>query len=385
MSLRLSNARIVDALGERRGDVCIDGGRITEDMPCEETVDVGGLVLMPALIDMHCHLRDPGYPKKETMETGMRAAVAGGFGTLVAMANTMPVIRTPEQVMANQQRARALGLCTLIQAAAAGVELKDETPTDYAALSKVTRVLSNDGKTIFSDAFMRELLEASAQYGFIVSTHCQPERETVARDIRLLREVGGNLHIGHISTCETLDMIANAKAEGLKLSCEVTPHHLFGFDNEYKVNPPLRSKRDVRALIEGVKEGLIDCIGTDHAPHTPADKRAGMAGISNFDYALGIYFRVFYENGIPLCVLSRMGSLTPSGLLGTGCARIAPGQSADLVLLDPDAVWPIKLREMRSRSHNTPFAGRKVRGRVVCTILRGEAAYRAGENKDTEG
>ncbi len=385
MSVRLSNARVIDALGERRGDVCVDGGRIVADTPCAQTVDVGGLVLMPALIDMHCHLRDPGYPKKETMESGMRAAIAGGFGTLCAMANTLPVIRTPEQVMANQKKARALGLCTLVQAAAAGEGLNDETPTDYEALSKVTRVLSNDGKTIVSDAFMRALLEASARYGFIISTHCQPERAIVARDIKLLREVGGNLHVGHISTRETLDMIRNAKAEGLKLTCEVTPHHLFGFDNDYKVNPPLRTRADVKALIEGVRAGAIDCLGTDHAPHTAADKKAGMAGISNFDYALGVYIRVFLENGIPLSTLSRMGALAPAALLGTGCARIAPGQSADLMLLDVDASWKIGLRNMRSRSHNTPFAGRKVQGRVVCTLLRGEVAYRAGENFSTDG
>lgn len=384
MSLRLANARIVDAFGERRGDVCVDGGKITEDAPCDAVVDVGGMVVTPALVDMHCHLRDPGYPLKETMESGMRAAVAGGFGTLCAMANTLPVIRTPEQVMANEKKARALGLCTLVQAAAAGVDLKDETPTDYEALSKATRVISNDGKTIFSDAFMRRLLEASAQYGFIISTHCQPEREIVARDLKLLREVGGRLHIGHISARETLEMIENAKAEGLKLTCEVTPHHLFGFDNDYKVNPPLRHKEDVRALLDGVKRGAIDCLATDHAPHTPADKRAGMAGISNFDYALGIFTRVFLENDIPLATLSRMGAYTPSGLLGTGCARVVPGESADLLLFDPDVVWTIRKREMRSLSHNTPFAGRSVRGRVLAVMLRGEVVYRAGEKNGTD-
>ncbi|MDO5112246.1 MAG: dihydroorotase [Clostridia bacterium] len=385
MSLRLANARLIDCSGERQGDVCIDGGKIVSDMPCDETVDVGGLAVLPALIDIHCHLRDPGYPKKETMETGMRAAVAGGFGTLVAMANTLPVIRTPEQVMANQKKARDLGLCTLIQAAAAGMDLKDETPTDYEALSKVTRVISNDGKTIFSDDFMRNLLLASQKYGFIVSTHCQPEREIVARDIKLLREVGGRLHVGHISRRETLDMIRKAKQEGLGLTCEVTPHHLFGYDNDYKVNPPLRTKDDVKALIEGISEGVIDCVGTDHAPHTSADKKAGMAGISNFDYALGVYIRVFTDNGIPLSTLSRMGALTPAALLGTGCARITSGQSADLILVDPDAAWTIRTGEMRSRSHNTPFAGRKVKGRVLSTMLRGEVVYRAGENKEQDG
>lgn len=380
MRLRLTNARIVDADGVRTGSVFIENGMIVPDGgTAAETRDLGGLSLMPALIDLHTHLRDPGWPEKETMETGMRAAAAGGFGTLTAMANTSPVCSTPELVLANQRKAEKLGLCRLVQAAAAGENLGDETPTDRAALAGVTRVLTNDGKTIFSDAFMRGLLQDSETYGFLISTHCQPERATVARDLALLREVGGHLHVGHISCRETVDRIRAAKAEGLRVTCEVTPHHLFGWDSEYRVNPPLRTHDDVLALLEGVRDGTIDCLSTDHAPHTPLDKRNGMAGISNIDYALAVWMRVFHDGGIPLSRLSEMASKNPGSLLGVGAKRIASGEPADLIAVDPDAVWILREEDMRSRSHNTPFFGREVRGRVHMTMIGGRIVYDHGQ------
>ncbi len=377
MSLRLYNARLIDAAGERAESELFvdDAGRICAPCACESELDCKGLTLAPALIDLHTHLRDPGFPQKETMQTGMLAAVAGGFSTLVAMANTKPVMSTPALVEENLQKSRELGLCHLIQAAAAGENLESETPTDWAALARVTKVLSNDGKTITSEDFMRKLLLASAEHGFLISTHCQPERETVARDLRLLRETGGRLHIGHISRRETLDMIREAKASGLKLTCEVTPHHLFACDSEYRVNPPLRRREDVKALIEGARDGSIDCLSTDHAPHTPADKRAGMAGISNIDHALSIWLRVFYENGIPYARLFEMACATPARLLALNRGRLDIGYEADLILVDTEVKHPIRLREMRSHSHNTPFAGRMLRGRNALTMIGGNIVF----------
>lgn len=376
MITRFYNARLIDALDETpRGELYVENGRICAPCESDRAFDLRGKALMPALVDMHTHLRDPGYAQKETMESGMRAAIAGGYGALAAMANTNPVIRTPEQVLQNLKKSRALGLCTLVQAAAAGDALGDETATDYAALSRVTKLISNDGKTIFNDDFMRALLLASKEYGFLISTHCQPEREIVARDIRLLRETQGRLHIGHISTKETLDMVRRAKDEGLELSCEVTPHHLFGFESDYKVNPPLRTREDVKALIGGIKEGVIDVLSTDHAPHTREDKRAGMAGISNIDYALKIYLRVFEENGIPLTRLCEMTSRKSAELLSLEPRTLEIGRPADLIVVDTERKSTIKSKEMRSRSHNTPFLGRVVRGEVLLTMLRGELLF----------
>jgi dihydroorotase len=383
MIILFRNARLIDAAGDRYGDVCVKDGVIQSCGPlcwqrADQVVDVAGSVLMPAFIDLHTHLRDPGYPEKETMETGMRAALAGGYAHLCAMANTNPVISTPALVEANLQKAEQLQLCRLTQAAAAGENLGDETPTDRAALSRITAMLSNDGKTIFSDDFMRQLLLDSKKYGFVVSTHCQPERKIVARDIALLRETGGNLHIGHISRAETVGMVRAAKAEGLSLTCEVTPHHLFGHDNDYKVNPPLRTKADVDALIAGVKDGTIDCLSTDHAPHTPADKAAGMAGISNIEYAIQIYLKVFYENSIPLTRLAEMTSFAPARRLGITAGLLRPGYPADFTILAQDEDTMIEQSMMLSRSHNTPFGGSHVRGRVKKTIVGGETRYEYG-------
>ena len=387
MITKYINAHILDKNGSFPGCVVVNDKIIVyagpeADCPFAEpdsTVDVRGFALMPSFIDMHTHLRDPGYPQKETMETGMRAALSGGYTTLCAMANTSPVISTPDLVKANLEKADRLDLCRLIQCASAGEDLKDEIPTDYAALSRVTRIISNDGATIFSDDFMRNLLVASREYDFIISTHCQPERATVARDIKLLGEYGGNLHVGHISHRETAAMIRDAKERGLNITCEITPHHLFGHDLDYKVNPPIRTEADVDALIDAIKDGTADCLSTDHAPHTEDDKARGMAGISNIEYAMQIYFKVFHDNGISLKRFSEMASFTPARLLRMNAGLIKSGYLADLVIVDTDCVQYIKKENMISRSHNTPFDGREVRGKVLRTILGGVVKYDNGQ------
>lgn len=376
---KLSGALLVDADGERRGDLYLRDGKILSvgpvEQPFDEELKLDGLSLLPAFIDLHTHLRDPGLTYKEDMESGMRAALQGGYAHVCAMANTKPVIETPELVEANLRKASRLRLCRLTQAAAAGVGLKDETPTDREALSRVTKLLSNDGQTIFSDEFMRQLLLDSRSYGFLISTHCQPERKIVRRDLQLLALTGGRLHIGHISHRETLEAIRQAKAQGLRFSCEVTPHHLLGHDSAYRVNPPLRSLEDTRALLEGCRDGSIDCLSTDHAPHSPQDKTQGMAGISNIEYAFSIFWRLFQENGIPLSRLSQMASQTPARLLGRNAGLLRPGMDADLVVVDTKAVRVLREQDMVSRSHNTPFGGEKLLGRVLYTIVEGEIRY----------
>lgn len=384
MIVRYQNARLIDATGDRFGDLYMEDGLIrycgeTGHQYSDRTIDVKGQAILPAFIDLHCHLRDPGYPNKETMETGMRAALKGGYTMLCAMANTDPVITTPALVEENHQKAQRLKLCKLMQAAAAGERLDDAVPTDRAALSRVTGMLTNDGKTIFSDDFMKALLLDSARYGFLISTHCQPERKIVARDISLLREVGGNLHVGHISHAETVALIRHAKAEGLTLTCEVTPHHLFGYNDDYKVNPPLRTETDVVALIAGIRDGTVDCLATDHAPHTEEDKKNGMAGISNIEYAVSIFLSVFHAHNIPLTRLAELTSYAPARRLNIKAGLLAPGYPADVVVLNPAEEYEIKRADMLSKSHNTPFEGRKVRGRILKTIVEGETRYEYGQ------
>ena len=386
MITKYTNANIVDKNSNYKGTVVVNDNIIIYVGPeesctitnADNTVDVKGYTLMPSFIDMHCHLRDPGYTQKETLESGMRAALAGGYTTLCAMANTDPCCSKPERVQANLDRAFRLDLCRLIQCASAGEDLNDEIPTDYAALAKVTRIISNDGATIFNDKFMADLLIASTTYDFIISTHCQPERQIVARDISLLSKLGGNLHVGHISRCETAEMIRNAKQQGLPITCEVTPHHLFGYDLNYKVNPPLRTKEDVDALIEAIKDNTIDCLATDHAPHTPADKDMGIAGISNIDYAMQIYLKVFYDNNISIKRFSEMSSFNPARLLRLNAGLIKSGYVADIVIIDTEYQGIIEKDKMLSKSHNTPFDGREIRGKVLRTIKGGVVKYDNG-------
>ncbi len=380
-TVRYVGGLLLDKDGCRSGVVYTKDGLILYageepgNLEFDREEDLNGAYIAPAFIDLHCHLRDPGWPAKETMETGMKAALKGGFGTLCAMANTNPVCGTPELVEENHKKAEALGLCRLYQAAAAGQNLDDKEAFDYEALSKVTPMITNDGKTIFDDEFMRQLLAASAKYGFVVSTHCQPERETVRRDIALLEEVGGNLHVGHISRKETLDMIIEARERGLSLTCEVTPHHLFAWDNDYKVNPPIRTSEDVAALIEGVRNGHIDCLATDHAPHTPEDKAAGMAGISNIEYAAQVWLKVFKENDIPLTRFAEMSSYNPARRLGLEAGLLKAGMPADLVIFEDKTPGVIEPENMVSRSHNTPFGSREVLGKILQTIVGGEVRY----------
>lgn len=381
--IQYKNARVIDALQDQMGCVYIKGNEIiavNADLPCDEAIDLHGMALMPAFIDMHTHLRDPGYTYKETLETGMRAALKGGYATLCAMANTNPVCETNDQICDILKRAESLNLAHLFQSAAAGKGLGDEVPTDYAALSRVVRVITNDGKTIFSDDFMRNLLIASKEYGFLISTHCQPEEEIVQRDIRLLREVGGNLHVGHISTKQTVQMICEAKAEGLQLTCEVTPHHLFGAGMEYRVNPSLNTTEDVDALVEAIKDGIVDCFATDHAPHSAEDKQKGAPGISNIEHAAQIYWTVCSERGISPSVWSKCASCTPAKLLGIKAGLIQPGYEADLVVFDLNANETICADDMISKSHNTPFDQKKVKGKVIKTIVGGKLLYDDGSS-----
>ncbi len=383
-TVKYVNGRLIDAKCDYTGVLYTEGsniryaGQTDPGLPFDRIVDLAGLSVFPGFIDLHCHLRDPGYPQKETMETGMRAALSGGYVTLCAMANTSPVMETVALVQANQNKAMKLGICHLIQAAAAGKNLDDLEPTDWTKLSRVTPMITNDGKTITSQSFMEQLLIASSENGFIISTHCQPERSIVARDLALVKNVGGNLHVGHISHRETVEMIRKAKAAGTRVTCEITPHHLIGYDSAYPVNPPLRTRFDVDALIAAIHDGTADCLATDHAPHTPKDKAAGMAGISNIEYAMGAYLWVFREYGIPMTRFAQMTSLNPAKLLGLHAGRLKEGYPADLAMIDLAREWSVDPDAMVSRSHNTPFAGHPLLGKVMTTIVGGEMRYDHG-------
>ncbi len=381
MKIKYINAHIIDAFQNFTGTVCTEDGVITyageknDSVGFDHTVDVKGYALMPAFIDMHAHFRTPGYKYKEDFHTGFNAALKGGYGTVCGMANTLPVMDNAELVKENLDNANALKKLNYIQITALGKGLKDDECVDFNSLKKYTNYFSNDGNTVFSEIFMTECLKASLKYDFIIGTHCQPEEEIIQRDLNLLKKYGGNLHICHISTKETLKMIVAAKKSGLKFTCEVTPHHLFAYGLDYKVNPSIAQKSDVEALIEGIKNNMIDVLATDHAPHSEEDKQNGSPGIDNIEYAFQVYLKVFSDNGINICKLSEMISYKPAFMLKLNKGLIKVGYDADFVIADLNHTEKINSKTFLSKSNNTPFDGREVKGKILKTIIHGEERY----------
>ena len=383
MKTLIKNIEMVDADGRRFGKVLIEEGKIKKlykekgnvKTAYDQEIDGRGYLLMPGFIDMHCHLRDPGYEYKETIESGMQAALKGGFTTLVAMANTKPVIDEVAPLKANLDKAEELQLCNLIQVAALTKEFNDSNLVDIESLRPLTNVFSNDGVSIMNPDMMVAGLKASTEHDFILLTHCQPETELVQRDVKLLEEIGGHLHVCHISKKDTLELIEEAKEKGLDITCEVTPHHIFASAMDYKVNPPFRTYPDRRALIEGIKAGVIDMCGTDHAPHTEADKQKGTPGINNFEMAFAMYYTVFEQNGIGLEKLSEMLSKAPAKRLGLKAGLIKERYPADLVLVDLNWEGKINPKEFVSKSKNNPFGGETLKGKVMMTMVKGEIKY----------
>lgn len=389
MRLLFTNIKVVDGTGVREGKVMTEDGKIRKvykargrvQTQYDREIDGGGKVLMPGFIDMHCHLRDPGLTYKEDLSTGLHAAAKGGFTTVCPMANTKPVMDTADKVAANMKRGNALGLTEMIQVSAVTKDFSNFTfdLVDFDSLSKVTPIFSNDGHNVDNPDVMREALKASAKYGIVIATHNEPETETVVRDIDILKGIpGAKLHICHISKKATLDAIIGAKKLGLDITCEVTPHHVYASGLGYRVHPPFRSWADRKALLEGALSGAIDCCGTDHAPHSDEDKLKGSPGINNFETAFAMYHTAFSAVGMDLVRLSQMMSQNPARRLGLKSGLIAEGYPADLVLVDPDLDWQVDSSKFVSKSHNTPFDAKWLKGQVLMTVKGGRIIYDHG-------
>lgn len=377
------NVRIVDANKDFKTDLLVSNGvisKIDENIEIEHEsiniVDGNGYVLMPSFIDLHTHLRDPGLTHKEDLETGQKAALKGGFTVLCPMANTKPACDNKEVMEYVLNKSKGLDLCDIKQVCAITKNLDGQEMIDIESMRKYTDLFSDDGYTLFNEEIMENVLRLSSELDFKVLTHCQPEYEIVQRDLKMLKEVGGNLHICHISLEDTLDEIKKYKDEGHKFTCEVGPHHIYGYGLDYKVNPSFAKEEDMRALIQGIKDGYIDMIGTDHAPHTEDDKKAGSPGISNIEVAFSMVNKVFKENNISLNKLSEMMSANPAKLLGLSQGLIEEGLRADLVLIDENEIDVIDTRKFVSKGKNNPFNNQKVIGKVIMTIRDGKIAYK---------
>jgi dihydroorotase len=392
-----------------------------------ERIDARRLIVSPGLVDIHVHLREPGQGYKETIATGTRAAAAGGFTSVAAMPNTVPVNDSPEITRWMQAPERDATIRVFPIAAATQGSL-GETLNDYAALKAAGAfAVSDDGKPILGDETMLRTLERAAEAGLPVIQHAEDTRLTggcsmnagplafrlglrgmpveaeagiVERDIRLLEELNdrrAHLHVAHLSTRCALDHVRRAKDRGLHVTCEVTPHHFVlteaavdGYDTQAKMNPPLRSASDRQAMLEGLLDGTIDCIATDHAPHAAHEKEQEFErapnGITGLETALGLTLRVLHrEHGLSLSRVLALLSTQPAQILSLpGRGALAANAFADLVLFDPKAEWTFRAKASQSRSKNTPFDGWPMLGAVHTTISEGCVVYTCNALVSTE-
>lgn len=425
--------RVVDPASglDAERDVLLRDGRVAaveapgalKNVEAAETVDAAGCVVAPGLVDVHVHLREPGQTYKETIATGTAAAAAGGFTTVVAMPNTVPVNDSVAGLEWMLDAARG-SVVKLFAMPAATVGSLGGALTDFAALRKAGAVgFTDDGKPVLEDAVMRAALVAAARVGVPVSQHAEDTRLTggcsmnagpvafrlglrgmtveaeariVERDIRLLREIEkaeglrAHLHVQHVSTARAMAAIHGAKAEGLHVTCEVAPHHfsltdeaIGEYDTNAKMNPPLRGEADRAAMVAGLMDGTVDCIATDHAPHAAHEKEVEFAaaanGITGLETALGLALRVLHRGqGMTISRVIALMSAQPAAVVGlAGRGSLGVGSFADVVVFDAAAEWRFDVGASRSKSRNTPFDGAGMVGRVRATVCEGRVVYKA--------
>jgi dihydroorotase len=378
-------------------------------------IDAEGLLLLPGFIDMHVHLREPGQTHKETLHSGTLAAARGGFTFVACMPNTRPVLDSPDELRTLRRRIADEALVDVGIIAAVTRGQQGEELTDFAALKAAGALaLSDDGRGIQRASVMRAALKRGGEVGLPILAHCEDESLShggvihegqaaldrcltgipaesesahVARDIVLAEQTGARYHVCHLSCAQSLRLVREARARGQAVTCEVTPHHLLlsdldicGDDANYKMNPPLRTPADREALLAGLLDGTIDAIATDHAPHTPAEKARGLSGapfgVIGLETAFPLLYTHLVEPGrLPLWRLVEALTAGPARLLGLKVPELGVGAVADLTLVDLNAARPIVDAELRSKSRNTPFRDRVVRGWPVCTLSRGRIAW----------
>jgi dihydroorotase len=427
-SYLLRGARVATAGGDAPTDIRIDDGVITGigaglDTTGAESYDAGGLVALPGLVDLHTHLREPGREDAETVETGSMAAAVGGFTAVHAMANTDPVADTAGVVEQVWRLGREAGYVDVQPVGAVTVGLQGERLAELGAMADSAagvRVFSDDGHCVSDAVLMRRALEYVKSFDGVIAQHAQEPRLTedaqmnegelsavlglrgwpsvaeeaiVARDVLLAAHVGSRLHVCHVSTAGSVEIVRLAKARGLPVTAEVTPHHLLltedlaaSYDPVFKVNPPLRTQADVEALRAGLADGTIDIVATDHAPHPVEDKDCEWAsaafGMVGLETALAVVQVAMVDTGLLdwAGVADRM-STRPAriGRLAGHGQGIEVGAPANLVLHDPAAAWTVDPAVLASRSRNTPYAGRELPGRVVATFLRGRPTVLDGK------
>lgn len=427
-SILIKNGRLIDPATstDRHADVLIRDGLISavagtgqiEHAGICQVVDAEGMIVCPGLIDLHCHLREPGQEDKETVKTGSEAAAKGGFTTICCMPNTVPPVDNAAGVNYVNNIAARDGAVRIFPF---GCITKNREGKEIAAMYEMAEAgvagFSDDGSPVSDASLMLRAMQYAEPLGLPIIEHCEErslssgglmnegdlanalglagipasaEETMVARDILLARNSGIHIHLAHISTGGSVELVRFAKKQGIKVTAEVTPHHLTltenavaGYNTNAKVNPPLRSGEDVQSLVEGLADGTIDVISTDHAPHTMCEKEQEFAlapfGISGFETALGSVLSLVHQGKIDMIRLIEAMTIAPAGLLKDGFGKlgaIAPGWAGDITIFDPDSKWQVDAARFISRGRNTPLDGATLNGRVIMTISRGEIVYR---------
>lgn len=396
MNLLIKNVNLIDESNNFFGDIYIENGLIKElgtelNKECE-TLDGKGLVLMPAFIDTHAHFRDPGFEYKEDIESGSKAAVRGGYTTVTLMPNTKPVCSSKEVLDYVVNKGKKVGLVDLYQTVSITKNLSGEEINHLKEFegNPNVKAITDDGKGVSDSKIMMEAMKIAKENNWIVMSHAEsPEFSKVDmrlaenmmtwRDITLAKFVDSRLHMSHVSTKEAMKYIIEGKNDGVKVTCEITPHHL-ALNNKisnYRVNPPIREEEDVNFLIKAIKMNYVDCIGTDHAPHSKEDKEKGAPGMIGIEQAFSIcYTKLVKENHISLNKLSQLMSGNAAKLLNINKGKLQPGFLGDLVLIDLNKKRVFKEEDIVSRSKNTPFNGMEFYGDVVVTIKNGKIVYK---------
>jgi len=396
MNLLIKNANMIDAYESFCGDILIIDGIITEigkeiNKEGIDIIDAKGLTLMPSFIDTHAHFRDPGLTYKEDMESGSRAAAKGGYTGVCLMGNTNPICSTKEVVEYVRNKAKEIGLIDVHQCVSITENFGGKSIEHLNAFDddKELVAITDDGVGVMDSSIMMKAMEKAKKNNWIVMSHAEDktfskidmriaEDLMTIRDLYLAKVTKARLHMAHVSTIESIEAIRRAKKEGSNVTCEVTPHHiaLTTEESNYRVNPPIREKEDVNAIIEGIKDGTVDCIGTDHAPHTEEDKAKGSPGMVGIETAFSIcYTELVKKNGISINKLSELMSRNPAKILGMNKGSITIGKDGDLVLVDLNKEIVIDKEKFVSKGKNTPFHGRKYFGEVIMTIKGGKLIY----------
>lgn len=396
MELLIKNARIIDVTQDFYGDIYIKDGIIREigesiSKDNVQIINCEGRILMPAFIDTHAHFRDPGLTWKEDIETGSKAALKGGYTGVCLMANTKPICSSIETLEYVRNKSKELNLIDIHQCISVTKNFDGVTLSHLEELQNDSeiRAISDDGIGVSNSNTMLEAMKIAKKNNWVIMSHAEsPEFSKVdmriaenmmtLRDVELAKLSGAKLHMCHVSTKEAINCIIDGKISGANITLEVTPHHI-GLTrdvNDYRVNPPIRDEEDIKSIINAIKLGMVDIIGTDHAPHTTEEKIKGSPGMVGLETAFSVcYTELVKKNNVSLNTLSKLMSYNPARLLGMNKGKISIGVEGDLVLLDIDKKVIINSDEFASKGKNTPFEGMEFYGEVLATIKFGKVKY----------